>query len=112
MGITVDQVRISKIQEFGTPEEVAARVVTAEVNRDGVFKVTPAKDQKGDTSGEANCCDIEYISDGKRGTKRFATRIYVTDGFLYVEITALTFYTLNTSFRRFWQYSLKEWQEF
>lgn len=82
LGVTVDPVRISKIQEFGTPEEVAARVVTAEVNRDGVFNVTLAKDPKEDVS--AGCYDIEYISDGKRGTKRFVTRIYVRDGFLYV----------------------------
>jgi len=82
LGITVDPVRISKIQEFGTPEEVAARVVTAEVNRDGVFKVTLAKDPSEDV--EAGCYDVEYISDGKRGTKRFVTRIYVQGGFLYV----------------------------
>mmetsp|Transcript_15024 Transcript_15024/g.31862 ORF Transcript_15024/g.31862 Transcript_15024/m.31862 type:complete len:276 (+) Transcript_15024:38-865(+) len=82
LGITVDPVRISKIQDFGTPEEVAARVVTAEVNRDGVFEVTLAKDPKEDTS--AGCYDIEYISDGKRGRKRFVTRIYITGGFLYV----------------------------
>ena len=82
LGITVDPVRISNIKEFGSPEEVAARVVTAEVNRDGVFKVTLAKDPKEDTN--AGCYDIEYISDGKRGTKRFVTRIYVQDGFLYV----------------------------
>lgn len=81
LGITVDPVRIKTIQEFGTPEEVAARVVTAEVNRDGVFRVTLAKDPKEDTEG---CYDVEYISDGKRGTKRFVTRIYVKDGFLYV----------------------------
>lgn len=82
LGVTVDPVRISGIRDFGTPEEVAAPVVTAEVNRDGVFEVTLAKDPKEDAS--AGCYDIEYISDGKRGTKRFVTRIYVTGGFLYV----------------------------
>ena len=81
LGVTVDPVRISSIKEFGTPEEVAARVVTAEVNRDGVFEVTLAKDPVEDNAG---CYDIEYISDGKRGKKRFATRIYIKDGFLYV----------------------------
>jgi len=80
-GITVDPVRIKSIKEFGNPEEVAARVVTAEVNRDGVFEVTLAKDPAEDPSG---CYDIEYISDGKRGVKRFVTRIYIKDGFLYV----------------------------
>ena len=81
VGVTVDPVRIGSIQEFGTPEEVAARVVTAEVNRDGVFEVTLAKDPVEDAAG---CYDIEYISEGKRGKKRFSTRIYIKDGFLYV----------------------------
>lgn len=86
LGITVDPVRISSIQQFGSPEEVAARVVTAEVNRDGVFEVTLAKDPKEDATsgGGGGGYDIEYISDGKRGKKRFVTRIYVRDGFLYV----------------------------
>ncbi|KAL3768431.1 hypothetical protein ACHAW5_005844 [Stephanodiscus triporus] len=88
LGITVDPVRISSIREFGTPEEVAARVVTAEVNRDGVFEVTLAKDPREDISaeggGEGGGYDVEYVSDGKRGKKRFVTRIYVRDGFLYV----------------------------
>ena len=81
LGITVDPVRIKSIREFGSPEEVAARVVTAEINRDGVFEVTLAKDPVEDPNG---CYDIEYISSGKRGVKRFVTRIYIQDGFLYV----------------------------
>jgi hypothetical protein len=81
LGVTVDPVRIKSIREFGTPEEVAARVVTAEVNRDGVFEVTLAKDPLEDANGGY---DIEYISEGKRGVKRFVTRIYIKDGFLYV----------------------------
>ena len=80
-GITVDPVRISKIQEFGTPEEVAARVVTAEINRDGIFDVKLAKDATEDK--EAGCYDIEYTSAGKRGTKRIVTRIFIQGGFLY-----------------------------
>eukprot|EP00804_Cyclotella_cryptica_P013724 CCRYP_018832-RA/>CCRYP_018832-RA protein AED:0.44 eAED:0.44 QI:0/-1/0/1/-1/1/1/0/183 len=83
LGITVDPVRIKSIREFGTPEEVAARVVTAEVNRDGVFQVTLAKDPVEDADA-GGCYDIEYISEGKRGIKRFVTRIYIKDGFLYV----------------------------
>lgn len=84
LGITVDPVRISSIREFGSPEEVAARVVTAEVNRDGVFEVTLANDPREDASEGVGCYDIEYISDGKRGKKRYVTRIYIKDGFLYV----------------------------
>eukprot|EP00562_Extubocellulus_spinifer_P000260 CAMPEP_0178480584 /NCGR_PEP_ID=MMETSP0696-20121128/5773_1 /TAXON_ID=265572 /ORGANISM="Extubocellulus spinifer, Strain CCMP396" /LENGTH=309 /DNA_ID=CAMNT_0020108033 /DNA_START=19 /DNA_END=948 /DNA_ORIENTATION=- len=81
-GITVDPVRITTLREFGTPEEVAARVVTAEVNRDGIFTVSLTKDPAEDTSSGAY--DIEYVSEGKRGTKHFVTRIYVKDQKLYV----------------------------
>ena len=82
IGVTIDPVRINSMREFGSPGEVAARVVTAEVNRDGVFEVTLAKDPKeDDTTGGY---DIEYVTDGKRGTKRFVTRVYVKDGYLYV----------------------------
>ncbi len=82
IGVTVDPVRIGGIREFGSPGEVAARVVTAEVGRDGVFEVTLAKDPREDPTNGGY--DIEYVSDGKRGTKRFVTRVYVKDGFLYV----------------------------
>lgn len=82
VGVTVDPVRISSIRQFGTPEEVAARVVTAEVNRDGVFQVTLAKDPVEDKDA-GGCYDIEYISEGKRGVKHITTRIFVRDGFLY-----------------------------
>ena len=82
LGITVDPVRINSIKEFGSPDEIAAKVVTAEVNRDGVFKVTLAKDPIEDK--DAGCYDIEYISDGKRGTKYIKNRIYVQGGFLFV----------------------------
>ena len=82
VGVTVDPVRIKSIKEFGDPDQVAARVVTAEVNRDGVFDVKLVKDASEDA--QLGCYDVEYISDGKRGTKRFVTRIYVKEGFLYV----------------------------
>lgn len=81
-GVTVDPVRINSLKEFGKPEEVAARVVTAEVNRDGIFEVTLAKDPVED--GETGAYAIDYVSDGKRGKKHFVTRIFVKDQKLYV----------------------------
>ena len=81
-GVTVDPVRISTLAEFGKPEEVAARVVTAEVNRDGIFEVTLARDPV-EVAG-SGAYAIEYISDGKRGKKHFVTRIFVKEQRLYV----------------------------
>lgn len=80
-GITVDPVRLQKLRQFGTPEEVAAKIVTAEVNRDGVYEVTLVRDPIEDDDG---AYVIEYISDGKRGKKRFVTRTIVNNGRLYV----------------------------
>ena len=60
IGITVDPVRIDSLIDFGTPEEVAAKVVLAEVNRDGVLEVKLSEDPisgtarlNGDTSTTA-----------------------------------------------------------
>eukprot|EP00547_Thalassionema_nitzschioides_P009225 CAMPEP_0194225604 /NCGR_PEP_ID=MMETSP0156-20130528/39983_1 /TAXON_ID=33649 /ORGANISM="Thalassionema nitzschioides, Strain L26-B" /LENGTH=161 /DNA_ID=CAMNT_0038957623 /DNA_START=247 /DNA_END=732 /DNA_ORIENTATION=- len=81
-GIIVDPVRINSLKEFGTPEEVAARVVTAEVNRDGVFDVTLVKDPIiEETSGSYI---LNYLSKGKRGDKHFVCKIAVAKNKLYV----------------------------
>lgn len=81
-GITVDPVRIESLKGFGTPSEVAARVVGAEVVRDGVFDVTLVSDavEESDTGYYA----IDYVSSGKRGVKHFVTRIYILNQKLYV----------------------------
>ncbi|KAG7336984.1 photosystem II oxygen evolving complex protein PsbP [Nitzschia inconspicua] len=88
-GVTVDPVRISSIQEFGTPEEVAARVVTAEVNRDGVFEVTLLEDPyKVSDDGKESAYILEYLSDGKRGKKVILNKIFVSSSKLLYVLTA------------------------
>ncbi|CAJ1960350.1 unnamed protein product [Cylindrotheca closterium] len=81
-GITVDPVRINSLKEFGTPEEVAARVVTAEVNRDGVFEVTLLKDPE--VSNDDGGYLLEYLSSGKRGNKHYINKIFIDKNELYV----------------------------
>ncbi len=81
-GVTVDPIRITSLKEFGTPSEVAAKIVMAELRRDGVLDVTLASDAKEDLVSGAY--DVEYISDGTRGKKHFVTRTIVKDGKLYV----------------------------
>ena len=81
-GVTIDPVRLKTLSQFGTPEEVAAKIVTAEVNRDGIFEVTLYRDPVEDT--DTGAYEIDYISDGKRGKKYFMTRTAVKDGMLYV----------------------------
>jgi hypothetical protein len=76
VGITVDPVRISSLQQFGTPPEVAARVVMAELNRDGVFEVTLLQDPVETNDGAYL---LTYLSKGKREDKIFTCKIYVQD---------------------------------
>lgn len=78
-GITVDPVRIDSLRQFGTPEEVAAKVVLAEVNRDGVFDVTLMKDPV----EVDNSYVLNYLSEGKRGKKRFVTKFCIQSQKLY-----------------------------
>ena len=73
--------RVIHIQ-FGTPEEVAAKVVTAEVNRDGVFEVTLVTDPV--ENPENGSYEINYLSNGKRGDKHFLATILIEQGKLYV----------------------------
>ena len=84
-GITVDPVRIDSLKEFGTPEEVAARVALAEVGRDGVLDVKLMEDPVaggGDGDG-ASYYQLNYLSSGKRGDKRYVAKFYVRDRMLY-----------------------------
>jgi len=81
-GVTVDPIRIQSLKDFGTPSEVAAKIVMAELRRDGVLDVTLARDAREDIGSGAY--DVEYISDGTRGKKHFVTRSIVKDGKLFV----------------------------
>eukprot|EP00548_Thalassiothrix_antarctica_P005365 CAMPEP_0194153698 /NCGR_PEP_ID=MMETSP0152-20130528/57413_1 /TAXON_ID=1049557 /ORGANISM="Thalassiothrix antarctica, Strain L6-D1" /LENGTH=135 /DNA_ID=CAMNT_0038859169 /DNA_START=205 /DNA_END=612 /DNA_ORIENTATION=- len=81
-GVTVDPVRIDSLSQFGTPGEVAARVVTAEVNRDGVFDVTLVKDPIVEESSGSYI--LNYLSKGKRGNKHFICKISIAKKKLYV----------------------------
>lgn len=80
-GITVDPVRISSLRQFGSPEEVAAKVVMAEVNRDGVFEVTLMEDPM--AAPDDSFYLLNYLSKGKRGDKRFLTKFFIQGQMLY-----------------------------
>lgn len=60
---------------------MAARVVTAEVNRDGIFEVTLLQDPY-ETSDGAYL--LEYLSVGKRGNKHYYNKIFIANNKLYV----------------------------
>ena len=83
-GITVDPLRINSLEAFGTPEEVAAKVVTAEVNRDRVFDVKLMEDPvSGTTTSSKMFYQLNYPSSGKRGQKRFVAKFFIENQKLY-----------------------------
>lgn len=82
-GVTVDPVRIQNLKEFGTPEEVAAKVVLAEVNRDGIFEVTLVKDPVAVEEDGILSYILDYLSQGKRGDKRFVAKFCIQNQRLY-----------------------------
>jgi hypothetical protein len=69
---------------------VAARVVTAEVNRDGVFEVTLLNDPEiVDGGGAASPYYVlEYLSVGKRGRKVYMNKIFISPNQLLYVLTA------------------------
>jgi len=81
-GVTVDMIRLKNLREFGTPEEVGAKIVMAELKRDGVLDVTMSSDPSEDVGTGAY--DVEYTADGTRGKKHYITRTVVRDGKLFV----------------------------
>ena len=66
--------------KFGTPEQVAARVVTAEVNRDGIFEVTLIDDPY---ESNDSAYVLHYLSTGKRGNKHYITKFFISRNQLY-----------------------------
>ena len=76
--------------QFGTPEEVAARVVTAEVNRDGIFEVKLLEDpyETAASDGNPQAYILRYLSTGKRGNKILTNKIVVSPNNLLYVLTA------------------------
>ena len=74
--------------QFGTPEEVAARVVTAEVNRDGVFDVTLLEDPYQINNGVVDAYVLKYLSVGKRGRKVYTNKIFISPNQLLYVLTS------------------------
>lgn len=88
IGITVDPVRITSLAEFGTAEQVAAKVVLAEVNRDGVLEVKLLEDPLSgeiqiDGGSSTMFYQLNYLSSGKRGNKRNIAKFYVQNQKLF-----------------------------
>eukprot|EP00316_Scyphosphaera_apsteinii_P013453 CAMPEP_0119331996 /NCGR_PEP_ID=MMETSP1333-20130426/81816_1 /TAXON_ID=418940 /ORGANISM="Scyphosphaera apsteinii, Strain RCC1455" /LENGTH=211 /DNA_ID=CAMNT_0007341727 /DNA_START=73 /DNA_END=708 /DNA_ORIENTATION=- len=82
LGITIDPVKIASLEQFGTAEQVAQRVLAVEENRDGVFSV----ELRGVTaqSGQPSYYTIEYQVESSRGKKVYLCKYCIAKRRLYV----------------------------
>lgn len=82
LGVTVDPVKIDSLEAFGTPEEVADRVLTVEEGRDGVLDVQ-LRSLAAD-AGKPSYYTIEYFVESTRGKKVYLCKYCIAQKRLYV----------------------------
>lgn len=85
-GVTVDAVKIGKIDEFGTPNDVGLKVVAVEKKKDSVMSAALISTETVTYAGLTYYV-IEYTVESGRGLKKYLAKATITGGNLYV-ITA------------------------
>lgn len=83
VGVTVDAVKIGKIEDFGSPTEVGEKVAALERRKDNVLTAEVLATRKVEGDGLSYYV-VEYEVDGGRGKKRFIAKATITGGNLYV----------------------------
>uniref|UniRef100_A0A7S0J2K1 PsbP C-terminal domain-containing protein n=1 Tax=Calcidiscus leptoporus TaxID=127549 RepID=A0A7S0J2K1_9EUKA len=82
LGVTVDPVKIDSLEAFGTPEEVASRVLAVEEGRDGVLDVQLRS--LAAHTGTPSYYTIEYFVESTRGKKVYLCKYCISQKRLYV----------------------------
>lgn len=80
VGVVVDRIKISNLDEFGTPQFVGEKVVDSERKRDGVTEATLLDARR----LADNSYRLDYTNESSRGNNHFLARIVVANGRLYV----------------------------
>lgn len=79
IGVVVDRVKIKSLEDFGSPQFVAEKVVNAERNRDGVLDAALV-----DARAVNSFYQLEYTNASTRGDNHFLSRVAIEDGRLFV----------------------------
>lgn len=82
-GVTVDAVKIKKIEEFGTPEDVGNKVAAVENKKDSVLSSEVVSTKSSSVDGLTYYV-IEYTVESGRGLKKYFAKATITGGNLYV----------------------------
>lgn len=82
-GVTVDPVKIAKIEEFGSADDVGTKVVALENKKDNVRSAALLSTLQS-SADSLTYFFIEYTVDAGRGLKKYWAKATVTGGNLYV----------------------------
>jgi PsbP len=82
-GVTVDAVKIGKIEDFGTAEDVGKKVVAVETKKDSVLSADVLSTKVLVMDGLTYYV-IEYVVESGRGRKQYVAKATITGGNLYV----------------------------
>jgi hypothetical protein len=84
VGITILPVRISRVEEYGTVEQVAEKIVQTEKAKDGTLRADMINSRSVDIGNGITAYDYDYEIQSTRGTKRIVSRVCIRDKQLFV----------------------------
>eukprot|EP01041_Mallomonas_annulata_P007901 gene7901-16174_t len=84
-GVTVDQVKIGSLKDFGTPTTLAGKVQTVEKGKEGVTDVNMIRAEESMPVCEGlPAYELEYVVDSSRGLNHYLVKTTIVDKNLYV----------------------------
>jgi len=84
LGVTILPVRISRVEEYGTVEQVAEKIVQTERAKDGTLRAEMINTESVDLGYGITAYDYDYEVQSTRGTKRILSRVCIRDKQLFV----------------------------
>lgn len=84
VGITILPVRISRVEEYGTVEKVADKIVQTERAKDGTLRAEMLQIGSVELGDGTTAYDYEYEVQNTRATKRILSRVCIRDKQLFV----------------------------
>lgn len=84
LGISILPVRIESVQDYGTVDEVAEKILQTENAKDGNISSTLIKSDSLELASGSLAYDYQYEIQTTRGTKRILSRVCIRNGELFV----------------------------
>ena len=84
LGVTILPVRISHVEEYGTVDQVAEKIVQTERAKDGTLRAEMINAGSVEIGNGTTAYDYDYEVQSTRGTKRIISRVCIRDKQLFV----------------------------